>query len=122
MSDDRLTWPRLCRRGIAVLALFFMGAASGSAQWFNQPSPRAPRTASGEIDLLAPTPRLANGKPDLSGVWMTGEPACVIRGTAPVSEPRKLTSPLVCSSKSVCPSCTRAMICTACPRSAMLPS
>jgi hypothetical protein len=75
---------------MAILAMVLLGAASGSAQWFNQPSPRAPRTASGEVDLSAPTPRLTNGMPDLSGVWMTGEPACVIRGTAPVSELLKL--------------------------------
>jgi hypothetical protein len=74
------------------LAIVFMAAASGSpaAQWFKYPSPRAPRTANGEVDLAAPAPRLANGKPDLSGVWMTAEPACVIRGTAPVSELLKL--------------------------------
>jgi hypothetical protein len=72
-----------------------MLAASGTlaAQWFNYPSPGAPRTANGEVDLSAPTPRLGNGKPDLSGVWMTAEPACVIRGLLPVSELRKLIPP-----------------------------
>ena len=70
-------------------------AASGTlaAQWFKFPSPGAPRTAKGEVDLSAPTPRLGNGKPDLSGVWMTAEPACVIRGLMPVSELRKLIPP-----------------------------
>ena len=52
-----------------------------NAQWFTYPSSRAPRTASGSVDLSAAAPRLTNGQPDLSGVWMTGEPACVIRGT-----------------------------------------
>jgi len=95
MYDDRATWPPLRRTGMAILAAVLLAATSGSAaaQWFNQPSPRAPRTASGEVDLSAPTPRLASGKPDLSGVWMTGEPACVIRGTAPVSELLKLLPP-----------------------------
>ena len=95
MHDIRATWPRLQRRATALLAVALVTAASGSAaaQWFNQPSPRAPRTASGQVDLSAPTPRLTNGKPDLSGVWMTGEPACVIRGTAPVSELLKLLPP-----------------------------
>jgi len=92
MYDDRATWPPPRRTGMAILAVVLLAATSGSAaaQWFNQPSPRAPRTASGEVDLSAPTPRLVTGKPDLSGVWMTGEPACVIRGTAPVSELLKL--------------------------------
>ena len=63
------------------------------AQWFTQPSPRAPRTADGKVDLSAAAPRLADGRPDLSGVWMTAEPACVIRGTVPLSELRTLIPP-----------------------------
>jgi len=79
----------------AVLFLVFLVAASvvQAAQWFNYPSPRAPRTSSGAVDLTAPAPSLANGKPDISGVWMTGEPACVIRGTAPISELLTLIPP-----------------------------
>jgi hypothetical protein len=77
-----------------VLAIVVAGASRTSgAQWFKHPSPRAPRSANGEVNLSASAPRLANGRPDLSGVWMTAEPACVIRGTLPVSELLKLIPP-----------------------------
>jgi hypothetical protein len=60
-----------------MLAAVVAGAsAAAGAQWFQYPSPGAPRTASGDVDLSGPTPRLANGKPDLSGVWMSAEGTC----------------------------------------------
>jgi hypothetical protein len=93
MQSSSITPPRAVRQAMTALALVVAVVwASGSvnAQWFDYPSPGAPRTSSGAVDLSAPTPRLPTGKPDLSGVWMTAEPACVIRGTAPVSELLKL--------------------------------
>jgi len=78
---------------LAVTLGILVASGTLGAQWFTYPSPGAPRTAKGEVDLQAPTPRLANGKPDLSGVWMTAEPACIIRGVLPVSELRKLIPP-----------------------------
>jgi hypothetical protein len=80
---------------MTILVTAFVAAAPGSiaAQWFDYPSPHAPRTPEGKVDLGAPAPRMPNGKPDLSGVWMTAEPACVIRGTAPVSELLKMIPP-----------------------------
>jgi hypothetical protein len=62
-------------RGIAFLALAATlcssFAAPSFAQWLNVPDPStAPRTASGELDLEAPPPRLPNGRVDLQGVWM----------------------------------------------------
>ena len=45
-----------------------------AAQWLNNPTPGVPRKADGKVDMSAPAPRMANGKPDLSGLWMTAEP------------------------------------------------
>ena len=95
MYIDTWAW-RCIRRRVWVVVV--MIAIAGpflqvDAQWFKYPSPRAPRTASGAVDLSAATPRLTNGKPDLSGVWMTAEPACVIRGVLPLAELVKLIPP-----------------------------
>src|SRR5687767_15982990 len=81
-------------RLVTILMILLAAASTSvSGQWFKHPSPGAPRTVSGGIDLSAPAPRLANGRPDLSGVWMTAEPACVIRGVLPLSELIKLLPP-----------------------------
>jgi hypothetical protein len=90
----RATIGRMRRLLIAILILVAAGAGSSlSAQWFKVPTPRAPRTASGAVDLAGPTPRLANGRPDLTGIWMTAEPACVIRGVMSLAELQKLMPP-----------------------------
>ena len=79
---------------LLVVAMIIAGVSLPlDAQWFTYPSPRAPRTASGEVDLSTATPRLTNGRPDLSGVWMTAEPACIVRGVMPLAELVKLLPP-----------------------------
>jgi hypothetical protein len=39
------------------------------AQWLNYPEPGVPRLKDGKVNLAAPAPKTANGKPDLTGVW-----------------------------------------------------
>ena len=55
-----------------------------AAQWVNYPTAEVPRRPDGKVNMSAPAPRLANGKPDLSGLWMTAEPnRGTGRGTPP---------------------------------------
>jgi len=52
-----------------AVPLFLLGI-SAHAQWLNYHEPGAPRLKNGRVNLSAPAPRAAGGKPDLTGVWM----------------------------------------------------
>ena len=60
------------------VALVILGVAVASdrstAQWLNHPTAGVPRKADGKVDMTAPAPRMANGRPDFSGIWATAEP------------------------------------------------
>jgi hypothetical protein len=55
-------------RRLLILLTFL--SAGAYAQWLNFQTPGTPRLADGKPNLTAPVPRTADGKPDLSGVWM----------------------------------------------------
>ena len=56
----------------SVLCVLLLLAAPASAQWLKTPTVGIPRDASGKANLGAPTPRAADGHPDLSGLWQLG--------------------------------------------------
>jgi len=56
---------------IALAAAFAVavGLMPASAQWEKRSNPNVPRLANGQVNLDAPTPKAADGHPDLSGLW-----------------------------------------------------
>src|SRR5580704_11524103 len=53
----------------ALVAVASLLSAPAAGQWLNYKTPGTPRLADGKPNLSAPAPHLADGRPDLSGVW-----------------------------------------------------
>lgn len=59
----------MARQRFAVL-IFLLISTPLYAQWWDFQSPSVPRDTDGKPDLSAPIPKLADGHPDTSGMWV----------------------------------------------------
>jgi hypothetical protein len=62
---------RRLRDAIGAIAILCVMAGPAPAQWLKLPLPGTPRMPDGKPDLTAAVRRTPDGKPDLSGIWTT---------------------------------------------------
>lgn len=72
-----MTTPRLQVAGLLITLVWLPSLLH--AQWIGYPTQNVPRLADGAVNMEAPAPRMMDGKPDLSGIWISdntkpGEP------------------------------------------------
>lgn len=61
------------RTALAIIVVLVLRGSS-SGQWLQYPTPGIPRHPDGTPNLQAPAPRDADGRVDISGLWMPGQP------------------------------------------------
>jgi hypothetical protein len=71
------------RTGSLVALTLMIAAAPARPQWLNYPTPGIPRTPNGKPNLTAPSPKAADGNPDLSGIWALTTSASGVRRLKP---------------------------------------
>jgi hypothetical protein len=69
------------RRLAAVFVALVLAPAITAGQWLKYPTEGLPRKPDGTFNASAPTPRLPDGKPDLSGLWHASNPNRCVPGT-----------------------------------------
>ncbi len=58
--------------GLVTITAFVLLSGAAHAQWLKHPTPGIPRLPDGTPNLTAPAPTLADGRPDLGGIWDVG--------------------------------------------------